>query len=461
MKRYICLFFALFCLTATAFAESRDTTYKVVFEGVSSSKVLKTLQLVSDLIRYQNQPPPTVAGLYNRAEGDLEEFRTVLRAYGYYSATVSFEFREEPAPLTIAIKVNEGPPYALMSFRLEPAPDEGPHAVASQAYARTILNEISLRQLDISLHRPLVQEQILDAEILLLNELALKAHPLADVVKRDIVVDPSNYTAAVTLYVNLGPRAKFGRTTIQGLKTVKEKFIHDSLWWKRGQLYSPALINQTYTALEESNLFTTVVIAPGTAVGPDDEIPITITVSEGKQRSVAVGFSYSEYELFGGFLSWENRNIRQLGEKLSISTEITERRQQLTTAYKKPNWRSPRQTLTWQLQAMHERTPAYSQHQDSLGVFIDKRFTYRLRGQLGSTLETLHASRSNNNGRFLLLGVRGELSWSATDDLVDPSQGFRVDLSTRPYLDLYGLKDNFLSQTLSAALFFPFFLITF
>src|SRR5690606_12628974 len=122
---------------------------------------------------------------------------------------------------------------------------------------------------------------------------------------QNIVVDHADRSLTVNLKVDLGPRARFGEVTIEGLESVRREFVEARLPWKRGAPYDGNLVEEARRALRATGLFTTATIDHGDAVDAEGNLPVSVRVAEAKHRSVGAGLNWSTSDGFGAKLFWE------------------------------------------------------------------------------------------------------------------------------------------------------------
>ncbi|WP_414709181.1 autotransporter assembly complex protein TamA, partial [Rhizobium sp.] len=120
-------------------------------------------------------------------------------------------------------------------------------------------------------------------------DLKNEGHPLARLERRDVVADHATRTVEVTLKVSSGPVAPIGNVGVTGQKSVDPDFIKRYARINEGRPYSPDELKKASDRLRKLGVFSSVTIREAEKLAPDGSIPMTIEVSEGKQRYFGVG----------------------------------------------------------------------------------------------------------------------------------------------------------------------------
>lgn len=423
-----------------------EVPYRVNFENVNDKDTLEVLRSSSHLIMISDHPPATTTALQRRVEADIPNLLLGLQSLGYYEPAVDFEIDADQSPALVKVYVNTGPIYKLTSFEVIPSnPD------------CSFDREFPLSLLGIKLGTRIRPQTILEAEKELIDLLIASGYPLAHVEKRDVIADQEAKTIAVILKVDSGPLANFGNTTITGTHFVDKSVIYKKIRWNYGRPYHPIHVYTTRQAIEESGLFGSVVVTPAEEVDENGLIPMLIDVSECKHRTIGVGLSYNT-QLGPGFtIDWENRNIRSLGEKVSLRTEIWNIRQRGMAIYAQPDFMRPGQDLLWIAELERERTKGFTENFVSLSSILDRRINDHTKLSYGLTFKQLESEDTEtDNGSFTLLKVPVNWRWSNADSLLDPTWGYTFNYRATPTFQVKAPKMFYLIQNLVMTCYVPF-----
>ncbi|MBX6322784.1 MAG: outer membrane protein assembly factor [Rhodospirillaceae bacterium] len=416
-------------------AAAAEVAYEVEIRGVEDATQRVALDGVSRLVRQKERPPPSLPALRRRAEADLAPLEEAMASFGYYDAVARYAIDAAASPVKVVVTIEPGALYRLSEYNII-----GPDPALSDGSIR-----VTARRLGVARNDPAAAAAVRQSEQRLLNLLARQARPLAQVVDRRIVVDHDKHTMAVTLKLDIGPRALFGPLRIEGLETVDEHYVRLLLPWREGEPFDSRKVEQGRQAVVSTGLFTTVRIAHADAVGPDGRLPMTLTVTEGKHRSVGAGLSYDTTTGFSAQAFWEHRNLLGAGERLRLTATGGETEYGLKGSLLVPAFFDDmRNTLLVDAEGKQEDLEAYDSTRIGVTASVERAFTSDLSGSAGLTLEA-ETIRDQVKGDqdYTLVGLPLGLSWDTSNDLFDPRRGNRLKLSATPYTAVAGTPANF------------------
>ncbi|NGX42471.1 MAG: Translocation and assembly module TamA [Chlamydiae bacterium] len=430
---------SLFLLTVLIplFPLEAANEYTVKFSGIQKD-THKLLKEASQLIANKDKPPKTKVALRQRAESDIPNLVKALHSQAYYNAKVEFAINFSSSPFEIVFQIDPGLVYPFGGYRVLPES----------------LN-IQPHHLGVSLNKPAYPKDILDAEEVLSNVLASKGYPLAQIKDREVTADQKSKEIFVTVQVDPGPLTYFGRTAIEGNCGVCEALIRKKIYWHEGQQYDPVKIDCTFNALEAAGVFSSINITHAEEPDEDNKLPMTIQVSEGNQRTIGFGLSYSTQRGGGFTAQWDHRNIRGMGEKLSADANVLQYFQEATVTYVKPDFGSPGQDLLWIADWEHDDTEAFEKTSYSISGILERQLNDRTRVSLGGTYTHLRNEDADNEGSFNLLKAPFQLKWTNVDDPLDPTCGNGIYLKTVPTIQLLDSQFAYIVTTLTGSIYRP------
>lgn len=441
--RYLTIF--LFSMSLS-FAQEID--YSVVFTGVEDARTLKMLKEASQLLSLQkSHPPVSLNALRYRAESDIPEFIKVLRSQGYYEAQIQVELQELRKGAKVDILITPGKLYRIETFELSLYCDslEEPNRDCCA---------LTLEQIGVQIGDPALAQEIINAELKVMQLLAECGYPLAKVEKREMIADGETKGVRVHLFIKTEHKDYFGPSTIVGNERVKSAYIENKKAWKEGEVYDNRKVEKTQQDLLNSGLFNSVLITHPDTASIDGQLPMKIDVNETKQRTLNLGVSYQTVFGPGITFGWENRNIAGMGRKVSFQGDITRISQTGLAVYTHPEFLRPDQDFIWQAEAAHETLFAYSMRSYDVMQRIDRRFNEHLRGGFTIEGERLYVTASVDNGNYWLLKFPIYVRYSTTNDLLNPSKGVIVEFTTTPVLNIPNLSQSYLVQEISQSSYF-------
>ncbi|MBW1865922.1 MAG: hypothetical protein JRI64_09905, partial [Deltaproteobacteria bacterium] len=319
--------------TSGSATEKNTFPYRIEFTDLEDKNLTSIFKATSKLIALNNRPPPTLAALERRVRTDVDMFQKVLRSEGYYDGKLTYRLEAEQRPVRIFIVIDAGSRYHLKRYTVEyvgPGSDtEGLPREPEDA--------------GLSLEEPARAQLIVDARQRLLQTLAGSGHPLAEVIDQKVVVDHADHSMSVTIQIEPAETARFGFLTVEGTTGVDTEYVEGFVPWKEGDIFDRRKINELRHRLLGTGLFATVAIEHPNQLNQEGMLPVTIRVSERKHRSIAR----------------EHRNLLGRQERLTLTTEIGEIKQEFDVSFMKPNFLRQGQNLLANGALAHEDTPAY------------------------------------------------------------------------------------------------------
>lgn len=397
--------------------------YDVMIVGVPEPDLLALLEGSSQLVALKDRPPAAPGALRQRANGDVERLQTALRSEGFYAAEVQYNIDRGVAPIMITVDVSTGIQYLLAEYDMRYEGFPPPEADVQP----------SLEDLGLHIGMPGRAPAILAAQSALLDTLADRGHPLAKVLDRKTVIDHGTRTMTVSLAADAGPAARFGAVTIEGLSAVDEDYVRSKITWTEGERYDRAKVEATRRTLSDAGLFASVAVTAEKKVGTDGTLPMTVTLVEGKHRSIGFGASYSTSEGFGGEVFWEHRNLFGRNERLRLTLTAAEIEQVLEADFRKPGFLRPDQDLLANVAVGNRDTDAFSEQSVSGSVGLERPWgeNWRVSGGVSGEYGFLEDEDGEETIRLFGLPVRGVRD--TTGDLLNPVKGTRLNLALTPY----------------------------
>ena len=238
---------------------------------------------------------------------DRPEFdRDVRRIEAYYAdrgyprakvVGVDVELNDAKDKVAITIEINEGEPTIVEQVRLDGF-DGVPADHVERLQAR----------LPIAAGKPRDQRLILASNVMAVAELRDHGFPYSTV---SMIERPGSTDTRVQLTVaaETGPQAVFGDITIEGDVSVDEDVIRREIAFSEGDLYQLSRITETQRRIYSLELFQFVNVAPRLPEDRSPQVPIIVTVAEGKHRRLQLAGGYGSEEKARGRINWRHVNF--------------------------------------------------------------------------------------------------------------------------------------------------------
>ena len=202
--------------------------------------------------------------------------------------------------------------------------------------------------------------------------------------------------------------------------------------WKEGDLYSPKLLEGTESSLQHSGLFQSVQVEEGRELGEGWSLPITITVTESKPRTIGAGLNYTTTYGAGVSAEWEHRNLHGLGRKLSADLQLWQKMRTASLTYTIPAFGRCEQSLIWVLEYDHQHYLPFSSSAYKLSPLINHQITPRTDLVYGACFERLESSGIIGHKLYHLIKIPLQLQWSNANSPLDPTKGLSLNIHLTP-----------------------------
>ena len=422
--------------------------YEINFVGLKDDAAVKAMLDASDLVTLQDRPPASMNGLRYRIAGDIPDLLKVLRAYGYYDASITSDVQIEKEKIQVYLLIHPGPQYTLASYEVY-------NGDCKQLAEIPSCEPFTPEKLGLKLGSPALSVNIVNAELALLTELSRCGYPLASVEKRRVIVDMAEKHVEAAACIDEGPLSKFGPLSILGLKGVKPRYVLRRIAWQEGQLYSPDDVEETQKRLLNSDLFSSVMISHGNELDGMGELPMKMRIAEAKHRQVSIGAFYATVDGPGITFAWTHRNLRGMGEIISLNGEFSKRYLAGTITYKVPDFILMDQTLRSVAQIEREDIHAYLAFTYRFASILEKKIDNRRNVSIGLEVERINVANSASNGHYFLLTMPMFARYNTTDDLLNPTRGYTIVYQPHLFQSLAHANQRFFKQRLTTTFYIP------
>ena len=435
----VVLIAAAFVLRSTARA---DLNYRTEITGVEDNALADLLEKVSELKTLEDKPPVSEEALRRRADRDLGRLTDAAHSLGYWDAEFSYDIDTATDPAKVAVRVKPGPLYHVASVKVL-GPDEQP---------LSILNRLPLKPGDTARTAP-----VLATETALLASLGDSGHPFAKAETRRVEIAKDTQTMDVTYALDPGPVMRFGPPVITGLERLDPAYVEGRIRWQGGEVYDASKVEETRRALIETGLFSTVQITP--TVDPDnpEDVRMAIDATERLHRTVGAGLAYNTSQGFGARAFWENRNLFGYAENLRLSVEAGQQLDAFRANFRRPDFLATDQDFLATAEAANDNPVAYRSRRAIATAGIERRFDHLVTGGVNFEVEKANVVQladinpRTGTQRYELAGLPAYVKLDTTDNLLNPTTGYRAQLNVRPAHTFSGSHLTFSTNLLSGS----------
>lgn len=275
-------------------------------------------------------PPLTITVKNDRLE-ETEmaaslRLKDALEAYGYYGA--QWQQRYEKSGLKkylIIFSIKLGNPIKVRNIDLKKTGSGSEISSVKKLY-----DQFPIHPQDVL--DQMAYEEWKGRVISLLNA---RGYANAVYTKHEILIDRDHFWADIYLWLNTGPRYKFGNIKIQGAENYPRWFINRYLSFKPGDWYSPKSLSVTQSNLRNADRFSDISVQSQVDKAVNDTIPVSIHLKSMPTQHLKVGAGYSTDIGPNAALIYDNYDAFNAAQHVRVSLLVAQLNRNASLTY---NW---------------------------------------------------------------------------------------------------------------------------
>lgn len=287
-------------------------------------------------------------------EADLKRIEAFYRDRGFPDARVrSFDvmLNETQDKVSVTLDIEEGEPIRVTAIDFEG------FDVLTEAQLETLRDTLPLQP-----ERPFDRQLAIASRERALNTLRDEGYPYAQVTLGDEEVGAR--ARRLTVRAEPGVLAHFGLVDVHGPQTVGEEVVRRQLTFERGDRFTRRAMRDTQRKLYGLELFEFAnVEALEEPELQNPEVPVRITVAEGKHRKVTTGIGYGTEEQARARIRWEHLNLFGGAQKFGAEAKWSSLDRGVRLDYREPYFFARHLSMNFDGQAWQAREPVYSTNQ--------------------------------------------------------------------------------------------------
>ncbi len=422
-------------VTTTDAEAARRYAWRVEGIGDIASTLLRPRFDQLSSLKANDGKPANAAQLDRRAREDAALLNSLLRAEGYYDAAVTTRVEGGAKPLVVIAAV----PGTL--YRFKGVTIDGIAAAGDKAPA--LAGAFGVKADD-----PVNSDAIVAGEAKLTSQIGREGFPFATVGDSAVVVDHATRTAILDLAVQPGGARRFGQVVaLPGNRVFDAHHVEEIARFSPGQPYDAAKIDDLRRALIQTSLVSAVTVKPVQGASPD-VVDIAVKLDPAPPHTVAGELGYGTGEGARAELSWTHRNLFPPEGALTLRSVLGTREQLGSVVFRRSNFHARDRVLTAQVSAAHTNRDAYDARTFTLSgslekqtnIFFQKTWTWSLGGELVASDErdVLLSTGLPRRRTFFIGALPTSLNYDGSDDLLNPTRGFRLGGRLSPEVSLQG-----------------------
>ena len=312
---------------------------------------------------------------------------------------------------------------------------------------------------------PVNADAVIGGELALKEKLAREGYPFAKVAEPEIVIDHDTRIATLDLKVESGGERRIGAIRMLGDKAPFDaKHVGVIARFRPGELYDQAMIDDLRRALIATGLISTVKLEPveGSAPGTVD---IATTIEPAPVRTVAGEVGYGTGEGFRVEASWQHRNFIRPEGAVTFRGVAGTREQSLGALLRMGNFRRRDQVLNASMVASREKRAAYDASTFEIAASLERQtniiwqkpWVFSLGFELLASDEKDFVPTAGISQRrtYFIGALPATLGYDGSDDLLDPTRGFRLSGRVSPEVSLSGKTFGYVRGQVDASGYVP------
>ena len=395
----------------------------------------------------------TILQVSARARADEELLADMLRTYGYYSGEVVRQLSGGRRARANRDEADAGAEAAVEpSVRFDLLPGTRYRFGTIELGALALLpapDGERLREVfAIASGDPLYADRIVERELELRVALGESGYPFAEVADPELLIDHARAEGDLTLAVQPGGKYVFGGVISSDPEFLSSRHLARMARFDEGDLFQQSLQTDLRRAVIATGLVSSVTITPREARAPvgdePGEVALDVALERAPLRTIAAAIGYGTEDGIKVEGRWEHRNLFPPEGTLRLRGILGTREALASIGVRRNNFRGRDQVLNVDLYASDITTEAVDSRGFGLrGTFekvsnllFQKPLSWQLGGELVYTNERNRLARNSEialpRRKFLIGGLFGSVTLDESDDLLDPTKGYRATLFLAP-----------------------------
>jgi translocation and assembly module TamA len=412
--------------------------YTIALEGVQGvddeTALIKAFDAQSAL-REGKGEASNAAQIDRRSRADADLLTELLRSRGYFDAEVEPSIKPAQDVLQVVLTAAPGRQYTFQSVELP-----GLEAVGGEAG--------SLRQaFAVKAGDPVIADAVIKAGTDLQVALGEEGYALAELGEQKVEVNHQTQTASLVLPVQPGPVARFGKFTVSGNPPFPPSHIATIARFDAGDQFKRSKVNDLRRALIATGL---VASADVRLVPSADRrtIDVAVHLEPAPFHTIAGELGYGTGEGVRAEASWQHRNFVNPEGALTLRGVAGTQEQLASVEFRRSNFRRRDQTLDVLAVASNLDRDAYRAKTLQLSGLIErqsniiwqKKWTWSYGVDLIATDErgVFEDLANKETRKFFIAALPVSLRYDGTNDLLDPTTGFRLGGRISPEISAKG-----------------------
>ncbi|MBU0931643.1 MAG: BamA/TamA family outer membrane protein [Alphaproteobacteria bacterium] len=415
---------------ADASEERRYTVQLTGLDAIADDQFTLRFDELSVLRQGQGKSA-NLAQINRRMKEDGELLDRLLRAKGYYAARIRSAVVAPPPGsdrLSVTFDIVPGTQYLLES-------------VDVTGLVETAGQEARLRAaFPPKAGDPVDADAILAGRDALSTALAESGFPFARVDEPEVRIDHEERKGDLDIIVAPGGFRRFGAIRMDDTKLFDAHHAQEIARFDPGDTYMASDVEDLRRAIVATGLVSSVSLKPVEA-GDGEHVDLDVDLRSAPLRTIAGELGYGTGEGYRAEVSWQHRNLFPPEGAVTLRGVLGTQEQTASFTYRRNNFHRRDNVLTGLVSISNIRRDAYDARTINLSgaierqsnILFQKKWVWRFGGELIASDEA-DAFSGGARRTFLIAAVPVSLTYDGSDDLLNPSKGFRLGARVSPEL---------------------------
>jgi translocation and assembly module TamA len=407
----------------------------------------RQLSALAQLERSADTAPQLAA----RARADADLLGEILATYGYYGGEVVRQLSGGRRARENGAATSDAAAERVVRFDIYPGVQYRFGAIDLGKLGRLPAEERAPLSAAFGLAPgdPVLADRILAGAAALGTALGENGYPFADLGEPELLIDHEREEGDLTLPVDPGGRYVFAGITSSDPEFLSGRHLARIARFRPGELYRASLEADLRRAILATGLVSSVTITPRRAEPAQGDAPgevaLDVALERAPLRTITGGIGYGTEDGIKAEASWEHRNLFPPEGALRLRGIVGTRELLANIGFKRNNFRGRDQVLFFDLfasdittVAVESRTLGMRGTFERLSNFLfQKEFSWQIGAEALITEERSRLARIAPGARlprreFTIAGLFGSATIDQSDDLLDPTSGYRATLFVAP-----------------------------
>ncbi|WP_261934379.1 autotransporter assembly complex protein TamA [Sphingomonas bisphenolicum] len=438
-----------------SFADAgEERRYTVLLSGIDAiADAQFTLRFDELSVLRQGQgKSANLAQINRRMKEDGELLDRLLRAKGYYAARIRSAVAAPPPGsdrLAVTFDITPGTRYLLESVDLT-------------GLAETAGQEARLRAaFPPKVGDPVDADVILAGRDALATKLAESGFPFARVDEPEVRIDHEERKGDLDIIVAPGGFRRFGAIRMDNEQLFDAHHAQEIARFDPGDTYMASDVEDLRRAIVATGLVSSVSLKPVEA-GDGEHVDLAVDVRPAPLRTIAGELGYGTGEGYRAEVSWQHRNFFPPEGAVTLRGVLGTQEQTASFTYRRNNFHRRDNVLTGLLSVSNIKRDAYDARTITLSgglerqtnILFQKNWVWRVGAELVASDEA-DAFSGGARRTFLIAAIPLSLTYDGSDDLLNPSKGFRLGGRISPELSFQNTTFGYAKVQLDGSVYQP------